>query len=218
MIKCCIFDLDGTLLDTLKTITYYVNKTLEDEGLAPITPEECRYFAGSGPRKLIERTLFSKGINDPERVSDILKKYRSNYDSAPLYLTAPFDGITEMLDALIKNGILLGVVSNKQHESVVPSIKNFFGDRFAAVLGSREGVPLKPAPDAFYMMMEELGVEADEVCYVGDIDIDMQTGKAFGAKKTVGVSWGFRDREELVRSGADVIISSPSELVDEVIC
>ncbi len=217
MIKCCIFDLDGTLLDTLRTITYYVNKTFEDEGVSPITNEECRYFAGSGPRKLIERALFSKGIDDPERVSEILKKYRNNYDSAPLYLTAPFDGITEMLDTLIKNGILVGVVSNKQHESVVPAIESFFGSRFSMVLGSREGVPLKPAPDAFYIMMKELGVKADEVCYVGDIDIDMQTGKAFGAKKTVGVTWGFRDRAELIENGADVIISSPDELIAEVL-
>lgn len=213
MIKCCIFDLDGTLLDTLKTITYYVNRTIEDEGFSPITLDECRRFVGNGPKELIERALKSKGYTDETGALGILRKYRENYDSAPYYLTRPYDGVSDMLDALRERGILTAVISNKQNEAVVPSVKHFFGDRFALAYGSREGVPLKPAPDAIYNMLDELGVRADEVVYIGDSEVDIETGKAFGSAKTVGVSWGFRTADELIKKGADVIISSPKELM-----
>lgn len=217
MIKAFIFDLDGTLLDTLATITYYVNKTLQKEGFSPITEDECRYFVGNGPEMLIRRALISRGCADGERALDLLGKYKSNYDVAPLYLTAPFEGIEELLSALSERGILIGVVSNKQEKAVLEVVRHFFGDRVDAVRGSREGVPLKPEPDAIYEMMRELGVTSDEVVYVGDTDVDMKTGKAFGAARTVGALWGFRDKEELLVNGADALVSSPSELISEVL-
>ncbi len=217
MIKAFIFDLDGTLLDTLSTITYYVNKTLQSEGFSPITEDECRYFVGNGPEMLIRRALISRGCSDGEYALELLGKYKSNYDVSPLYLTAPFPGIEELLSALSERGILIGVVSNKQEKAVIEVVSHFFGDKVDAVRGSREGVPLKPAPDAIYEMMSELGVTADEVVYVGDTDVDMKTGRAFGATRTVGVLWGFRDKAELLENGADAIVSSPSELVSEAL-
>ena len=112
MIKCCIFDLDGTLLDTLSTITYYVNKTLQSAGFAPVTEEECKYFAGDGPKNLIKRALLSKGCEDDKVAAELLSRYRKNYDEAPEYLTAPFLGIEDFLSELSWSGILIGVVSN----------------------------------------------------------------------------------------------------------
>ena len=216
MIKACIFDLDGTLLDTLSTITYYVNQTLQKEGFSPITEDECRYFVGDGPYKLIQRSLASKGCTDEAVICDVLKKYRNNYDKAPQYLTAPFDGIPELLLELSSRGILVGVVSNKQDEATVPTVRHFFGDKVTLARGSKAGVPLKPAPDAVYSMLDELGVKPEETVYVGDTGVDMQTGKAFSAARTIGVLWGFRPKEELIENGADVIVTSPNEIIEEV--
>jgi len=216
MIKCFIFDLDGTLLDTIGTITYYVNKVIIDEGLSPITEEECKYFAGNGAETLIRRTLKSKGIEDESEVKRILGLYKHEYDSAPLYGTAPYDGIIDVLKNLKKKGILTAVISNKQHEATVPAVRHFLGDLIDVVRGGKDGVPLKPAPDGVYAIMKELDVMSDEVVYVGDTGVDMETGKAFGANRTVGVLWGFRKREELERAGADRIIFAPSELLTEV--
>ena len=217
MIKCCIFDLDGTLLDTLSTITYYVNKTLQEAGFEPITEDECRYFAGDGPKKLMKRSLMSKGCEDEGIAAELLLKYRSNYDKEPEYLTAPFPGICDFLSELKSRGILIAVVSNKQDEATVPTVKHFFGDKVTLARGSKEGVPLKPAPDALFAVLRELGVLPNETVYVGDTGVDMQTGKAFGAKKTVGVLWGFRQERELWDNGADVVVSTVEELLTEVL-
>ena len=217
MIKCCIFDLDGTLLDTLSTITHYVNKTLQKAGFEAITEDECRYYAGDGPKKLIKRSLLSKGCEDEGVAAELLLKYRKNYDEEPEYLTAPFDGICELLEELKARGILVGVVSNKQDEATVPTVKHFFGDKVTLARGSKEGVPLKPAPDALFAVLSELGVLPEETVYVGDTGVDMQTGKAFGAKKTVGVLWGFRQERELWDNGADVVVSTVEELLTEVL-
>ncbi len=217
MIKCCIFDLDGTLLDTISTITYYVNKTFKEEGIDQITENECKYFAGNGAELLISRSLASKNYHNPEDVSRILAKYKENYDAEPLYLTEPFEGIKEMLFALKERGVKCAVISNKQHEATVPVVYSFFGDLIATARGGKEGVPLKPAPDAIYEMMKELGVSAEEVAYIGDTNVDMQTGRAFAAAKTIGVTWGFREREELLENGADVIVSKPEEILAEVL-
>lgn len=216
MIKACIFDLDGTLLDTLSTITYYVNKTLQSRGFDAITTDECRYFAGDGPKNLISRALASKGCVDETFANAVLAEYRANYDSDPRYLTKPFDGVISMLDALIADGIKIGVISNKQHEAAVPGIKHFFGERVTLTRGSMPGVPLKPHPQAVFEMLDELGVSPEETAFVGDTGVDIQTAKNYGAALSIGVLWGFRPKEELLENGADVIISSPSEIIDEV--
>ena len=217
MIKCCIFDLDGTLLDTIGTITYYVNETLKDFDFPPISVDECKRFVGNGPKDLIKRVMNSKNYEDESGIAEILSAYKEKYAIDPYYLTAPYDGITEMLDALFDKGILLAVISNKQNEAVVPCVKHFFGERFALSRGSMPDVPLKPAPDAVYKIMDELGVRPDEVVYVGDSEVDMQTGKAFCAAKTVGVAWGFRDADVLWANGADRVVSTAEELCSEVL-
>ncbi len=216
MIKCCIFDLDGTLLDTLATITYYVNKTFSEEKIAPITEEECKYFAGDGPKELISRAIMAKAPKMVGETMRILARYKENCKENPIHLTAPYEGVEELLDALVKRGIKVGVASNKQNEITVPICQHFFGDRVALARGSKDGVPLKPAPDIVVQMMRELGVDKNEVLYVGDTDVDMKTGKGVGAAETVGVSWGFRTERELVENGADVIVRHPCEILEVI--
>ncbi len=217
MIRCCIFDLDGTLLDTLDTITYYVNRQLRSVGLSEITKDECKCFVGDGPEKLIRRALSSRGYENEGGVSRILEKYKADYDAEPLYLTRPYEGICDMLRQIKDAGLKTAVISNKQHESAVPAVRRFFGDLIDIVCGSRPGVPLKPAPDATVKIMSELGVEPSEVAYIGDTGVDMKTGKAIFAAKTIGVEWGFRERTELEMHGADAIVANTDELCTEIL-
>ena len=214
MIKYAVFDLDGTLLDTITTITYYVNLVLRREGIREISEEECKYFVGNGARLLIERSLNSRGIYDEERISRVLSEYNREYNSDTLYLTKPYDKIPELLTALREKGVGLAVLSNKPDYATVNIIPAFFPSTFEVVHGGRDGVALKPSPDGVFEICRELSASPDEIIYVGDTGVDMQTGKAANAKITVGVLWGFRKKEELVESGADVIISNPLDILD----
>ena len=216
MIKCCIFDLDGTILDTITTITYYVNVTLEKNGIPPITEDECKYFAGNGARLLIERSLNSKGIYDEGEISRILAEYVLAYDEAPLHLTAPFRGITEMLSELKASGLKLAVLSNKPDTAVKSIIEHFFPNVFDDAAGGMDGVPLKPDPTAARNILARLAISESETAWVGDTSTDIETGKNLGAAISIGVLWGFRKRDELEAAGADAIVSDPSEITSEV--
>ena len=216
MIKCCIFDLDGTLLYTLGTITHYVNLTLGRYGIEGISEEECRLFIGDGARNLILRSLRSKGIEDTELAERILKDYNEAYNKDTSYLTRPYDGIPEMLKALGERGIRLGVLSNKPDETTRIVIDAIFPAVFDIVRGGRDSIPLKPMPDGLSMIAEELSLSPSEIMYIGDTGVDIKTGLAYGAALTVGVAWGYRDTEELKNTGADIIVASPLEIVKEV--
>ena len=211
MIKAVIFDLDGTVLNTIVTITYFVNETLQKHGISSITETECKTFIGDGARKLIQRSLASKGIFDKEALEKILPKYNSAYDENPFHLTEKYEGIESLLMELKVRGIKLGVISNKPHPTTVSAIAHFYPSVFDLVVGGREGVPLKPAVAAGEAMLRELGVSAEEVIYVGDSGVDMTFGKAIGAAYTIGAGWGFRGEEELLSAGADrVFMDAPS--------
>ena len=214
MIKYAVFDLDGTLLDTITTITYYVNLVLKRENIPEISEDECKYFVGNGAKTLIKRALDSRGISDEDTNYRIWEEYNREYNAAPLYLTEPYTDIPELLAELRERGIRLAVLSNKPDHATRDIIPAFFPDVFDTVHGGREGVALKPAPDGVFEIYEELGADADEVIYVGDTNVDMMTGKNAGAKLTVGVSWGFRTKDELLESGADVIVDRPLEILD----
>ena len=213
MIKCCIFDLDGTILDTITTITYYVNVILEKHGIDPITADECKYFAGNGAYKLIERSLNSKGIYEEERIKSLLAEYVPAYDEAPLYLTEVFDGISDMLSVLKEKGIKLAVLSNKPDTSVKSIVEHFFPGIFDEAAGGMDGVPLKPDPTAALGILKRLGISESETAWVGDTSTDIETGKNLKAAISIGVLWGFRKREELEAAGADLIVTHPSEIV-----
>lgn len=205
MIKAVIFDLDGTILNTLTTISYFVNQTLQKHQISPITMDECKTFIGNGARKLIERSLGSKGVNDSATVEKVLMEYNSTYDADPFYLTEKYAGIEELLVELKAKGIKLGVISNKPHTTTVSAVDHFYPNLFDVVMGGKEMIPLKPNIKAAEIMLSCLEALADEVIYVGDSGVDMKFGKSFGAAYTLGVLWGFRDRDELTASGADFV-------------
>jgi phosphoglycolate phosphatase len=217
MIKCCIFDLDGTLLDTIGTITYFVNMTLEKYGFPKTTEEECKYFAGDGARTLVARALNSKGaVPSGEEFEEIFKFYRNAYDENPLYLTGIFPGVSELLSKLKNSGIKLAVLSNKPDTAVRPIVEHFFPGVFDIARGGRDGIPLKPNPEAALNIADELSISPEECAFIGDTDVDIETGKRLGAKITFGVLWGFRPEEELCRAGADKTVSKAKEISEEI--
>lgn len=216
MINCCIFDLDGTLLYTLGTITHYINLTLEKYGIEPICEDECRRFIGDGARLLIKRSLASKGIRDESLSKRILADYNFAYNQNTTYLTEPYEGIREMIEALRARGVKLGVLSNKPMKTTEIVVNELFGKSFDFVMGASDGTALKPAPDGLNIAMERLGVTPDTVMYIGDTGVDIKTGRAAGAALTVGVSWGYRSKSSLTRCGAHIIVNSPLDIVKEV--
>ena len=213
MIRCCIFDLDGTILDTIGSITYFVNKTLNEYGIESVTVEECKYFAGNGARNLIKRALTSKGVMDEALTEKILADYVEAYDKDPLYLTTVFEGIDGLLSELRLRGVKLAVLSNKPDSTVKSIVKDFFGDAFDVALGGRDGVPLKPDPTAALDILNMLGFTPEETAWVGDTSTDIETAKNLKAALSVGVLWGFRKRDELEGAGADIIASSADEVL-----
>lgn len=212
MIKACLFDLDGTVLDTLTTIAYYGNKALENFGIKAIDVARYRYLAGNGAQKLVERMLTLRDVYSEELYRDVYEYYMACYDSNPTYLTEPFEGIEDLLADMKAAGIKTGVISNKPDFATrsvcAGKIKAGLLD---CVRGQVEGVPIKPHPQGPLEVLRELKAEPKETMYVGDTSVDMETGKTLGAY-TVGVTWGFRERQELLDSGADVLVDNPGEI------
>lgn len=211
MIKCCIFDLDGTILNTITTITHFVNNTLQKFGYPNITEDQCKHFVGNGARLLITRALAHFGVTDEKTVDTVLDAYDRDYKADPYYLTAKYDGIDALLSGLHRAGIRLAVVSNKQDRIAKDAVAHFFPDTFDLVVGGKDGVPLKPAPDAPVSVLTTLGFTPDECAFIGDTAVDVQTGKNMNAAMAIGVSWGFREREEL--SDADCIADDPAQIL-----
>ncbi len=213
MIKACIFDLDGTMTNSLNSIAYFVNMATKKYGMPEIPVEEFKMMLGNGVKKLIERVLKKHNKEDSELEAKILKEFIESYQENPLYLCEVYDGILALLEELKAKNIKLAVLSNKEQTATEHVIKSLFPkDAFICVCGAKDGVPLKPDPTAVYAILSELQVEKDECLFIGDSSVDIQTGKNAGLS-TVGVLWGFRSREELESVGADHIISHASELL-----
>lgn len=216
MYKACIFDLDGTLTDTLESLTYSVNATLRELGLGQITDEQCKAFVGSGARKLIERSIKAAGDSDALRIDEAMEVYGRIFKKNCTYHVKPYEGIVKMLECLKEQGVKLAVLSNKPHVQTQDVVATFFGnDTFVSVQGQREGIPRKPDPAAVYMIAKELNVTTQECLYIGDSDVDMQTGCAAGVT-TIGVSWGFRSKEVLKEHGATYIVDKAEEIISIV--
>ena len=214
MIKLCIFDLDGTVLDTVTTIAYYGNLALSKNGIEPIDVEEYKYFAGNGAVNLIKRALRFRDALTDETFEKVFADYNTAYNANTSYLTAPFEGIQETLDAIKAQGIKMAILSNKPHFATCGVINSQFGEGyFDCVYGQREDVPIKPDPTAVFGIIEECNVQPEECLYIGDTGTDMKTGKN-AELYTVGVLWGFRGKDELLQGGADTIIEKPQQLLD----
>lgn len=217
--KAAIFDLDGTIADTLQSIAYSTNATLESLGLMKRPVEEYNYYAGDGADVLVMRAL-KAACEDDERAEALYPHARAKYNEVfayyCMYNVKPFDGMVELLEGLKARGIKIGVLSNKPHDRTVDVVNELFGEGyFDLVCGQREGIPKKPDPSGAKIMLKAFDVEAAECLYVGDTNVDMQTGKNTGMF-TVGVLWGFRDREELENNNADAIITHPLELLEYI--
>lgn len=217
MIRYVLFDLDGTLLYTLDTIAYHLNATISDLGLGAVSRDDTRRFIGNGARKLVARALAKNGIDDDGVISRVLELYNSSYDNDPLPLTHPYDGVKELVDVLCEMGITLGVVTNKPEPTAKKLVDSFFPGRFSFVRGGKEGIALKPDPEESLSLLHQHGGTAAECAFVGDSDVDVHTGRNIGAALTVGVSWGFRSKEELVSLGADVVCDSAAEVLEAVL-
>ena len=214
--KACIFDLDGTLTNTLESMTYSVNLTLEEMGLSKITKDQCRLFVGNGARVLMEKSLKAAGDTDASRIEEGMEIYGRIFDQNCTYNVTPYEGIPEMLKALKDKGIQLAVLSNKPDRQTVKVVKAIFGEElFDYAQGQKEGIRRKPEPDGVWYLMEQMHVSKEECLYIGDSEVDAATGRNAGLK-TIGVLWGFRDRKTLETAGADDLIDRPDELLQFV--
>lgn len=206
-----IFDLDGTLLDTLTDITNAVNYALGQMNYPERTADEVRSFIGNGIKMLIRRAV-PKGTTeaDCEKTHQIFREY---YLVHIADFTKPYDGIIDVLDTLKKRGCKLAVVSNKTDAGAVSVVKTFFGDRFETVIGKRDCFPTKPAPDSVLFAMKTIGADSSDTVYIGDSEVDVQTAHNAGLP-CIGVTWGNRDRSELVENGAEFVVDTPLAILD----
>lgn len=216
MYKACIFDLDGTLTDTLESLTFSVNETLKEMNLPEITMEQCRAFVGNGARVLMEKAVSVSGSEHLERIDEAMERYGRIFDANCTYHVIPYAGINSMLEELSRQGIALAVLSNKPHAQTVHVVEEIFGkDRFQFIQGQKEGIPKKPDPTAALQIAEGLQAAPEETVYIGDSEVDVATGTAAGML-TIGVSWGFRERKVLEDAGAEYIADSPQEIMKRI--
>lgn len=209
-----IFDLDGTLTDTLKSIWKSANLALADVGFPPFEIDRYRYFVGDGAAELVKRALIANGDTELVHFDKMAESYRKHFEKYVNYEVRPYEGITDLIHALKEKGILLAVNSNKPQDRTVTVVeKNFGKGTFDIVVGQSDERARKPAPDGVFYIMEKLVLTKDEVIYLGDTCVDMKTGKSAGVY-TVGALWGFRDRQELEENHADAMIAHPMELLE----
>ncbi|MCD8353640.1 MAG: HAD family hydrolase [Clostridiales bacterium] len=206
-----IFDLDGTLLDTLDDLADSLDHTLTEVGAPTLTREQVRRYVGNGMARLIELAL--PGGRDDPRYDRTLETMQAYYKAHNQIKTAPYPGVLELVDELRRRGCALAVVSNKPDTSVKPLVKLYFGDSIPVAIGQRPDVRRKPAPDAVEEALRQLGRDRSEAVYVGDSEVDLYTARNAGMD-CISVTWGFRDRELLDREGATRYADTPAEVLN----
>lgn len=215
--KICIFDLDGTLTDTLDSLVYSTNAVLTELGLAQITKEQCRMFVGNGAAHQISCAL--KAAGDPQLLhfDEAMESYMRIFSQHCTDQVVPYEGIVQVLKELKEKRIRIAVHSNKPHSQAEDVVKAVFGEAFFdMVQGQQDDLPRKPDPAGAYRIMERLGAAKEETIYVGDSEVDIRTGMNAGVK-TVGVTWGFRGEKLLRAAGAKNMIDRPEELLHYVL-
>lgn len=212
MKRLVIFDLDGTLLNTIGDLAEATNYALMQCGYPQHPVADYNMFVGNGIAKLFERALPEAARSD-ENIARMRSFFVPYYDSHNTCRTKPYDGITALITALQQRGVALAVASNKYQRATEKLVAHFFPEiRFTAVLGQREGIPVKPDPSIVYDILSAAALTADEALYVGDSGVDMMTAGAAGIC-SVGVTWGFRSREELEKAGACHLVDTPHEIL-----
>ena len=209
--QTAIFDMDGTILETLEDMCASVNVTMDHVGYPRRTMDEVRRFVGNGAAKLIERCM-PAGAEDP-RYPAALEFYRAYYDAHAQIKTGPYPGIPELLNQLSREGVRLAVVSNKPDEAVRALTERYFPGVFPVAIGNRDGWATKPAPDSVYEAMRLLGARRESTVYVGDSDVDVDTARNAGLDSII-VTWGFRDEDCLRAHGAQHLAHNADELYE----
>ncbi len=209
--QTAIFDMDGTILETLEDMCASVNVTMDHVGYPRRTMDEVRRFVGNGAAKLIERCM-PAGAEDP-RYPAALEFYRAYYDTHAQIKTGPYPGIPELLNKLSHEGVRLAVVSNKPDEAVRALTERYFPGVFPVAIGNRDGWATKPAPDSVYEAMRLLGARRESTVYVGDSDVDVDTARNAGLDSVI-VTWGFRDEDFLRAHGAQHLAHNADELYE----
>ena len=212
MYSIYIFDLDGTLLDTLDDLAASTNYALRTHGMPEHSIDDVRRFVGNGVRKLMERAI-PDGANNPQ-FEATFATFREHYMHHSLDTTRPYDGIPEMLAALKAKGCRLAVVSNKMMAATQELCRYFFPDTIEVAIGENEteGIKKKPAPDTVFAALKALNASPENAVYVGDSDVDIETARNAGLP-CISVLWGFRDREFLLQHGATTFVTAPDDLL-----
>lgn len=212
MKKLIIFDMDGTILDTLRDLADCTNYILRRNGYPEHPPDAYRYFVGNGIPKLIERAIPEKE-RQPEIIDKIYREFVPYYELHKEDFTKPYPGIPELMRQLQDLHIHMAIASNKIQQAMGPLVERYFaGIRFSAVLGNRPGIPPKPDPAIVEEILTSTAIRKEDTLYVGDTAVDMQTAENAGLTK-IGVLWGFRNREELEKANADFIVEKPEEIL-----
>lgn len=210
MYKSIIFDLDGTLLDTLDDLTNATNAALRKFGLKPRTRDEVRSFVGNGIAKLIERAIGER----QDCFDGALAEFKTYYGAHCADETKPYEGVSSLLKELKDGGVKTAVLSNKADFAVKKLAEEYFGGLLMAAVGENEaaGIRKKPAPDALFAVMKELGASAESTLYVGDSEVDIQTAQNAGVD-CLCVTWGFRDKQFLLSQGGENFVDAPAEIL-----
>lgn len=208
--QLAIFDLDGTLLNTLDDLADSVNFIMNEFGYPQRTLTEVRSFVGNGIRKLIERSAPENTAEDA--INRMFEQFKEYYAVHCADKTKPYDGIMELLQTLQEQGVKLAVVSNKADYAVKALCEQYFNGYFDVAVGEREGIARKPAPDTVNEVLKNLQMEKSQAVYIGDSEVDVQTANN-AEMDCIAVDWGFRDKEILTEAGAETIVSTPAEIV-----
>jgi phosphoglycolate phosphatase len=209
--QAAVFDLDGTLLDTLDDLADSLNFVLAEEGLPAHPTPEYRFMVGNGMENLVIRAL-PQGLRIPAHVRPILQKFMERYRANQCVKTRPYAGVPEMLAELGRRGIPLAVLSNKAHPNTLTVVDSYFPQTFQMVLGMRPEVPAKPDPSAALEIARAFNAAPQACLYLGDSNVDMKTARAAGMY-AVGAAWGFRPVDELIAAGAGTVIEAPLDFV-----
>ena len=213
---CCIFDLDGTIINTIHALTYTTNLVLEHFHLGPVSEAAMMQMVGNGYKKQMERSLRAAGDRDLVYFEESLPLYQELFSRHCLYQLEPYPGMSELLNRMKAAGMKLAVLSNKAHSLVPSIIEGYFPGVFDCVQGALDGAPTKPDPTLLHRLMGEMGATPADTLFVGDSSVDIRTAKN-GGLVSCGVLWGFRTRAELEAEGAEFIVETAEKLAELIL-